>query len=337
MPVPDMAPQRYSEQTRINTSTDFLADQEPVDLDLDGMAEFAMNMTVIARNVTTQMADISDLVQLPMDAWNGPVLGEARFARSRTSHHYQELVTYLQTLGTALNNIGMAAQTIADAYTSTDGWSAADLEAVLFAFGDKDVAPPSGLPAGEYRTYNDMLRAGELPPADEAAWSEWDERENPDGSSTRTATGPNGQRIEITTSYAHGARTETTIIRAADGQVLSHTGVRTSGYTMAYHGGTTTTQLRDGQVVGRTVESYSTASGDIRRTTVREDATGNEVARTETVVAANDDNEVVTTTTSYLPGEAPQVTREAVGAITADPSGPASPSTAANEEIRERY
>lgn len=336
MPVPDMAPQRYSEQTRINTSTDFLADQEPVDLDLDGMAEFAMNMTVIARNAMTQMADIADLAELPMTAWNGPVLGEADFARSRTIHHHQELQTYIQILGTALNNIGMAAQTVADAYASTDGWSAADLEAVLFAFGDKHVARPSGLPEGEYRTYQDMLRAGDVAPADEAAWGEWSECETSDGS-VRTATGPNGQEIEITTSYANGARTETTIIRAADGQVLLNTAVRTSGYTMAYHGGTTTTYLRDGQVTGRTVESYSTASGDTRRTTVREDADGTEVARAETVVTANEDNEIVTTTTDHRPGEAPQVTREAVGAATAAPTGPSSPSAEANEEIRERY
>jgi hypothetical protein len=250
----------YREETRANTSTGWLADQEPVDVDPDGLTGYAGNMLTVMDNLLSHQGYLTMLASLPNKAWEGPVLGDAGYARSRFLANYTELMNYISHLGLALNNIGNAAQTIADAYNGTDGHSAADVNSVLFAFGVSTASRPAGLPEIIGKTYfQDLMekraQGGEAAAAPAMFGDEgtWDQRTNPDGSVTQIAHGPNGQRMEITSNPYSGGTT--TVIYDAGGRVLSRT--TESRYTHLDGNSvvTTTTTSSGGNRTGTTTET----------------------------------------------------------------------------------
>jgi len=148
----------YESATRHNTNTEWLNEQEPLDVELDGLTDYAKNMKTLSENLRDLQSALDMLGTVPTDAWENMVLPEMAYMRHRFLGNYAELSQYLAQLQTALMNIGMAAQTVADAYRGTDGWSAASVDAVRFAFGDHSVAPPGDLPSGfNYQTYFDAL------------------------------------------------------------------------------------------------------------------------------------------------------------------------------------
>jgi hypothetical protein len=297
----------YGEQTAANTSTTWLDDQKKVDLDLDGLVEFAKNLITIKDNLDSHTGYLSLLGELPMDAWDGTVLGEAAYVQQEMLANYGELRQYLSYLSIALNNIGMAAQTVADIYGSTDGWSAASLDAVNFAFGDKDAPRPDGLPPQIGKTFWDayfeaQAAGGTAPPANDPGWRDQEKpRTNADGSVTYTATGPNGQVKEITTFSipGTGVTVTTTTIKGANGKVLSTTSERTTTYT---EGSTVVTRTSTtdggGRITGSREErtTYAEGSGDVvAESKVNYDATGAETSAT-TTTTASDGTQTTTTT-----------------------------------------
>lgn len=321
----------YEEQTAANTSQTWLADQVEVDLDLDGIREYATNMITIKENLSSHTGYLSLLGSMPTDAWDGGVLGEAAYVRHQMLGNYGELRQYLAYLGTALDNIGMAARTIADLFSSTDGWSAADLNAVNWAFGDRSATRPDNVPSYIGDTFWDKYFEARndpdgAPPADSTAWVDQGQvTGGPFGMVTQTAIGPNGQVKKVTTYSPPGAGTiTTTTIYNARGEVISTTSTQSSthldGNTVVTRAVTTdgsgrttgtqeerTTYDSDGNVVGESRENRN-ADGDVTSTTS---------------TRTNADGTQTTTTSSGSGPERTVVTGEQTEGVNGPPESPA--------------
>jgi hypothetical protein len=297
----------YEQQTRANTSTDWLDNQEPVDLNLQGMGEFATNMVTVKENLTSHVGYLDLLATLPMQAWEGGALPEGAYSMNQMLGNFAELQAYLAYLQIALSNIGMAAQTIADAYASTDGWSAASLDTVKWAYGDSSVPPPAGLPPwvtgkSYWDQYFESLQSGTQAAGSPtgATWTPDGQRVNADGSVTERAIGSDGRVREMTTVTIPGAggTLVTTRVIGADGKELSVSSQRT---TTTYDGGSvvTTTVSYDGQgnVTGSKESTTTYDDGEVRSTgTANFDRDG--VPTTSTVTTTHDDGSQTVTDTS---------------------------------------
>lgn len=322
----------YQDQTAVNTSTGWMGERPEIDVDLAGMGDYAMSMVRIQWDLLGRLGYLADLAQLPMEAWGGNTINEARYIQGRVGENYRELTRYAQELSTALLHIGMAAQTIADAYGSSDGWSAASLDAVRYAFGDKSVPRPAGLPETVGETYLEQQRerAGEPIDPTSPAWRSWDRVEDADGTVTQTATAANGQRIEIVTTTTLGVTTTTTKVYSPDGQVLSTQRQRTVEYADRFGvGSVTTTTGPDGTSTSH--ESVDYGPDGSRTVTTVERAPDGAASVTEARTVTGDDGARITTTTTEG-----HTTTVAVGAPTEGPEEE-SPSEAARERIEERY
>jgi hypothetical protein len=280
-------------------------------VDPDGLTGYAGNMVTIMENLMSHQTYLTMLASMPNKAWEGPVLGDAGYARARFLANYTELMNYLSHLALALNNIGNAAQTVADAYSGTDGHSAADVNAVLFAFGVSTASRPAGLPPGIGKTYfQDLIerrtQGGEAAAAPAMFGEEgtWDERTNADGSVTQVAQGPNGQRMEITSFSIPGGlgTVTTTVIYDSGGRVLSRTSENRSSYLDGDSVVTSTTTSTDGHRTSSTTETVT--YGDGGRVTSE---------RTENVQYGADGTETRTSTTTTTDPDGTQVTEQRRG------------------------
>lgn len=211
---PDPYQDPYQRATKYNTSTDRLEGGKLLDLDLDGMGDFAQNMTTLQGNLNNNLRYVTQLLTVPMDAWHGPVLGEADFVRTRMRENATELTQYIQKLSSALQNIGMAAQTIADTYGAADGFSAIELNTVRYAFAEPGANRPGGLsPLVTGETYEQKLAAatgtgdkpsqtgGQPPQTGPAKTPKAGEtpvapKKNPDGTETVATRNPQGKVTE---------------------------------------------------------------------------------------------------------------------------------------------
>ncbi|ROO62078.1 hypothetical protein EDC02_4047 [Micromonospora sp. Llam0] len=289
----------YENATGENLRFDWSDGQADIDVDLDGMAEYAQHVVDIQKLLLDNMGSLSLLASLPGKAWEGAVLPEGAYTMTRMLNNYNELQVYLGHLSTALMNVGSAAQTVVDSYGGTDGWSATDLNAIEFAFGVPGAERPSGLPpmiegTTYWDAYFDSLDNGDTaaPPAASPLWTDAGQRTNPDGSITRMATGPNGQRMEIRTyNVPDSSQTvTTTTIYAANGTQLSSSSTTTSTYLDG-----NTVVKRTTNPDGSTTEERTTYdSGDVySHSTVNQDAEGITTSSTETVT--NPDGSQTTT------------------------------------------
>ena len=293
----------YADQTRQNTQAPWLGSGMPVDVVLDGLREYAKHMLDQQMDLASRSGHLTHLHQMPHQAWEGKVLGEASFIRAQLAGNASELSTYLTHLGRTLFNVGCSAQTVADIYNSADGTSAAELSDIAFAFGDKSVPRPAGLPPGIGQTYSEALMAGDPSVATPAASAEWKAPEETVVSPYQSALvseGPNGQTREIVTTNVPGSglTVVTTTVYGRDGQVLSSTSTRTmttydsernvsTQRVESSSGGrptgssTVTTTYANGQVVGERTENFGPdgkPTGGRTETTNRE--TGEQVETT---------------------------------------------------------
>jgi hypothetical protein len=320
-------PEPYAAQTRQNTNTPWVASTVPVDVDLDGLRDYAKHMLEGQLDVSSRSAHLKHLHDMPNAAWTGVSLGEAMFAKSQLQANASELNTYLYYLGQTLFNIGCAAQTVADCYGAADGTSAASINDVLFAFGDKSHGRPRGLPENIGKTISEAQREGAQPsdalPADSAEWSEPEETIVSPYESRTTSTAPNGQTQIISTQYvpSSGQTIVTTTILNAGGKEMSSSRTVTSGHwdsttnsnvstttsyrgdtvsgttrtTTTYSGGTVTrevTESQDGQgnVTGRRTESTDQTTGTQTETTSSVDKDGKEKETDRVVIGQNTDD-----------------------------------------------
>lgn len=256
----------YADQTSVNTHAPWLGDGTPVDVDLDGLREYAKHMAEQQRDLASRATHLTHLLDMPFEAWAGKVLGEAAFVRDQMTANASELSTYLRYLGQTLFNIGSAAQTVADSYQSADGTSAASLNAVLFAFGDKHVPRPNGLPSYLGQTYSEALLVddGKTPtPEDSPLWGPFVVTSSSPYQTVERSVAPNGQVLErVTTSRDGGPVTVTTTVYSKDGKVLSSSSTHTTT-TFDNDSNTKTMTVessRDGKTAGTTVTT-TTYSG----------------------------------------------------------------------------
>jgi hypothetical protein len=295
----------YTEQTAKNTGAPWLGGGPAVDVDLDGLREYAALMTNQQVDIASRASYLGPLSQGPGQAFTGEVLGEADAVRARLVANAGELNVYLQKLAESVGNIGSAARTVADSYSSSDATSAASLNDVLFAYGDKSVPRPEGLPAGVGRTYLEaQVDAGSAPPpANSADWRITSTTPISAYQTLETATGPGGERREVMTfTPPGGAVTTTTTVFGANGEVSSAVTTRTSTritgnteVTVAEQFGadgrqTSTTETRtrydSGQVVDRSTEVRDAGGETVQRTVETTDA-----ATREQVTVTSERNE----------------------------------------------
>lgn len=323
-----MSDDPYENQTRANTSPKWLEDSVPVDVDIDGLMDFAEQTEVIRANLNGHLGYLRPLVQLPYDAWSGPVLGEAAIAKSDMLNNYREFMQYTKFLQDALFNVGSAATAIANIFSSTDGMSASEL-AVKWAFGDERSRPdgaPKGMPTwlGEYiKQLNDDQPDG-VPSPDQ--WTDQGETRNPDGSVTQTAVNQDGKTMSVTTWQEGGVTKVRTV--APDGTVTWATttsawgpqNVRVETTTTTVNGKTTGTKTVTTSTTGVTTTSEYTADGHLT---------------SQEVVTPNPDGSTTETDTSYDDKGNGRVTGQiTVGPETPGVKHPDTPAKSAIDDIK---
>lgn len=290
----------YHSQTAVNTDAPWVGDGTPVDVDLDGLREYGQHMVTQQRDLLGRSTHLQHLLQMPNEAWSGAVLGEASYVSSQLRANAKELMNYLVNLGQTLQNVGSAAKTVADCYQSADGTSAASLNAVLFAFGDKSVPRPAGLPPGIGQTYSEALyaegRATEPLASDESNFGQSTERAISPYQTMVTATSTDGRVMEkVTTSVpGSGVTVVTTTIYGPDGKVLSTKSERT---TYSYDTKTSTATTRT-----ETSANGAPAGSSETRTTYRDGEVAREETTTYTVGADGKEREGTTRTESVDAG-----------------------------------
>ncbi|GAA4599518.1 hypothetical protein BJY16_003106 [Actinoplanes octamycinicus] len=289
----------YPKETYENTHAPWLSETTPVDVDLDGLREYADLMGKQQTELNHETSHIAHLHDTPSKAWTNQVLGEAAAIRQQLQNNASELSAYLSQLGQSFFNIGSAAQTIADIYADGDATSAASMNDVLFAFGDKSVPRPDGLPKEIGQTYIEAMveQSAKNPAGTPGATSpEWT---NPTVTTMSpyqqltTSKGPNGQRMEkvVTSVPGSGVTIETTTIYNAKNEVLSTQSVRTvTSYNDKTH--TLDKQVEsstNGTVTGhsKTSTTYDNTGKVTAETTVNSDANNKETSTKEFTTAAD--------------------------------------------------
>jgi hypothetical protein len=335
----------YQQQTNQNTDRHWLDDQKPVDIDLDGMAEFAKNMATIKENLSTHQGHFLNLLaSLPTNGWEGGALPEGAYARKMMLDNYADFQQYLIQLGTALNNVGMAAQTIADAFSGTDGWSAASLSAVNWAFGDTDAARPGGLSqfvTGKtyYDAYFESLeKSSESTNTAGVQWQDQGTTNIPFGTVQR-AVAPDGRVMEITTVSppGGGGTIITTRLFSPDGTVLSETSQRKSTYLDGNTVVTRTTSYdTDGNQTGSSAKRTTYTDGEVSdESNTQYDADGNQTTSHSTVTNDNG-TQTTTTTVTDEDGRQRETQHLETGANT-DGADPTDPAQEAIEQAHQQY
>jgi hypothetical protein len=238
------------------------------------------------------MSQIREITTGPEGAFAGgfPEIQEAARVHGQ---NLAEFTQYLQFLEQALMNIGCAAQTIADSYASTDGWSAASLDAVRFAFGVPGAPAPSGFPpVSNLQTWYDAYfaqlgQAGDDQPAQGSQWQKVGESTDPaTGTATLTYQDQDGH-VKTVVQQQVGNQVITTTTTPKGTEVVTQTGYAYPYGTVT----TTTTKAPDGHVTTSTVETYSNGG---TTTTTNLDDKGRPTSST-TVTDSPDGGQTVTT------------------------------------------
>ena len=250
-----------SSATSRNTSSDWLGDMKPVDLNLHGLADYANNLKTISENLGHhQPRVLEQMREIIPDAFFGgfPEIEESGRVHAQNLGEFSQ---YLRFLAQAVLNVGSAAQTVADSYHSTDGWSAASLDAVKFAFGDPGAKRPPGLPSWVPTTT--WLDSYLQQQAKDAQQGGQDTTWSPAGSTTDPTTGT------VTMTYTDNAgHTKTITIEHAGNQTITTTTtpqgttvVTSTTSTYPYGSVTTkTTKAPNGHISTTTEETYSNGS-----------------------------------------------------------------------------
>ncbi|MEU4691054.1 hypothetical protein [Actinoplanes sp. NPDC023714] len=315
----------YPEQTSANAAAPWLRGGPAIAVDLDGLREYARLLASQQADISARSGYLAPLTEMPARAFTGDVLGEADAVRAGLQANAAELGTYLGKLAESLGNVANAAQTIAESYRSTDAVAAASLDDVLFAFGDKTVPRPAGLPDELGTTYLEQQMAGAAtpPPADSMSWREGPITPVSAYQTLQISTGPNGERREVSTVNAPGGvSTATTTIFGRNGEPVSASTTRTSSRV-------------DGPIRTTTVETFG-EDGTLTATTktsIAYDGTDIAEKSTETVDAEGRTTSLTTekvdpvtresTTSTYRPSESgvlEETNRVTTGTRTSGPS-----------------
>lgn len=117
-----------------------------VDVNLDGLQGFSVRLNQVHQNFNSMASTlISPLQEMAMGAFGtaGQGLPWAQAMAALVGHNMQMLSEFNQKISIGVMNVASAAQTVHNVYGNTDAESAATINAVNFAFGDKAAAPDS--------------------------------------------------------------------------------------------------------------------------------------------------------------------------------------------------
>jgi hypothetical protein len=143
-------PYDYSDQTKKNIDKSWLADEKEVTADLAGIATYASKMLTIRLNAANHLATLlTGLNSIPSKAWDKVPLGEGSYAMQQMIGNAKEFAEFVKIWMESAENVGGAATTINNLYGGADGWSAANLDAIKFAWGDLNSPAASLWPPGD--------------------------------------------------------------------------------------------------------------------------------------------------------------------------------------------
>jgi hypothetical protein len=290
------ATDRNTDPAFLNTSQGQPIMGEGVKANLDDLTGYSKNLDTIQGNfgdlARGTIAPLHELILSAFPAGAGNGLCWTEYFLRAAGHNAGQLEVFLGKIQMGIRNVASASQAVANSYSSTDQTSAANMNAIDFAFGDKSKAPPGFPPMflKEIPTWNQFLEANPgagfvpqengVPPGAEVTTS-------PDGRTTTvTVTLPNGSVMKtVTENWGYYGATGTTRTVYIDGKVQN------VNQTTTYRGQTQTTdtqtvydkngnRLRD-QVTSRTTESVETVDGSTtttrNTTTYSYDEDGNQV------------------------------------------------------------
>jgi hypothetical protein len=285
-------PGPYGASSAQNTSTDWLDDFKPVQAKLSGMVDYAKALNTISMNLMSHRMRIVE--QMNQVLSSGAFAGgfpEVDYAATLHQQNMSEFNQYIQNLYEGIFHTANAAKAIADTYGDRDSFSAIDLNAVQFAFGDPGAKRPSTLPQGIGQTFSQQAAQTAAKGGDDKKnriWTSTGTTVNPDGGMAQTYVDQYGEIRTITISYQDGHQITTTV---------DPTGTKVSdSTTTSFPFGTFTTTTdtdQAGHVITSTSSSYSTGT-----TYVTDTSAGGQL-RSETDKTYNPAGSTTTTTYSY--------------------------------------
>jgi hypothetical protein len=280
----------YIPSSEANTTGSFLTDPTDgssvmtegvgVKANLNDMTAYSSDLNQIQMNFGHMGNDlIRPMESLIEGAFGGTdnMLEWTRFMNQLSRHNVNQLSTYFRNTALGVMNVAMAAQVVANVYAATDTTNAANLNAILFAFGDKSQAP-STIPKDflkELKTFEELQAQN---PAPAGEYLEGDPESNTtvtqDGNKTIvTVTLPDGRTMQTVTTpwstYPGGPSGENKTVTINGKQVTSTSITTVNSVTTA----TTTTSYYDDkgkrtdQVTGRTRTTVEAVGTDIRTST----------------------------------------------------------------------
>jgi hypothetical protein len=234
----------YDAATDINTNPKFLTDPrtgkpvlgDGVTVNLDGLTGYSgnldqiqMNFMGLSRSVT---GELHGLIQSAFPAGAEHGFAWTSYMNRLASHNAGQLEIFFGGISTGIRNVASAAQTVANAYHNTDLNEAANMNAILYAFGERETPPP-GIPqwiAKQIPTWNDFKKdnpgAGVVIP-ENGIPPENIKRETSGNTTTLTITLPQGGTVVVTTTtwstYPGGpsGQTETTTVNGRKLETIS--------------------------------------------------------------------------------------------------------------------
>ncbi|HKD99241.1 MAG TPA: hypothetical protein VKB69_16805 [Micromonosporaceae bacterium] len=282
----------FGASTAQNTSKDWLDDFKPVQAKLSGMVDYARALNTISMNLMNhRMRIVEQMNQVLSSGAFGGGFPEVNYAATLHQQNMSEFNQYIQSLYDGIFHTANAAKAIADAYGDSDSFSAIDLNAVQFAFGDKHATRPSSLPQGIGQTFAQQAAQAAAKGGDDKKnriWTSTGTTMNADGGMTQTYVDQFGETRTITIAFQDGHQITTTV--DPTGTTVSDS--MTAAYALGTYTSTTTTDQK-GNVSTSSSSSYSAGNAYVT------DYSSNGQLSSETDVTYNGSGSRTTTSYSY--------------------------------------
>jgi len=286
----------YGGTSAQNTDPAWLNDFTKVDAKLDSIVEYSRTVWSIAQDLNTHRTRVStQMGELLQSAFAGG-FPEIKFAGVLHGQNLAEFAQYLQKLYEGLDHTANAAKAISDSFRGSDAFASADLNAVLFAFGDASLPRPAGLPDGIGQTFAQAEAAAQAKGQDTKPNKQWQSTgtTDVDGVLTQTYVDQYGD-VRTITDYKVGDE-DVQIVTDPDGVSVTTTDVTTINVGAGtLTTSTSTTTGPDGKTTTSTSDEYSTGYSN---TTDRYD--GGQL-KSETVVTYNANGSVTTSNYAVKP------------------------------------
>jgi len=286
----------YGGTSARNTDTTWLDDFTKVDAKLDGLVDYAKTLSGVAQDLLTHRMRVnSQMTEVLQSAFAGG-FPELRFAQVLHGQNLGEFTQYLQKLYDGLDHTANAAKAISDSFRGSDAFASADLNAVLFAFGESGATKPSGFPPDLGQTFSQYEATAQANGGDTKPNKQWvpTGTTDEDGVLTQTFVDQYGDVRTITTYQIDGQDVQ--VVTDPDGTTVTNTTSNTinigSGVITT---STATTMDAKGNTSTSDTSEYSNGYGDTT------DRYSNGQLKSETVVTYNANGTVTTSNYAVKP------------------------------------